>query len=127
MFCGRDLLLNLSFNGGFYMTYLILVLAIFSEVSATLLLKMSDGWAHLGYGLGSIFLYALAGFFMAFVLKSMSVGLAYSIWSGLGVALVCAASVIFWGQRFDVYAIVGIMLIVFGTLLITVKSSVVIS
>jgi len=44
----------------------------------------------------------------------------------VGIALVCAASVLIWGQKFDAYAVVGISLIFFGTILITAKSSVII-
>lgn len=108
------------------MTYFLLLLAILSEVGATLLLKASNGWELWWYGLASIFLYSLAGIFLAFVLKSMSIGLAYTIWSGVGIALVCAASVLIWQQKFDTYAVIGIALIFAGTLLITAKSSVVI-
>lgn len=107
------------------MVYLLLLLAVVTEVTATLLLKASDGWVKWWFGMGSVFFYSLAGLFLGFVLKSMSVGLAYAIWSGVGIALVCIASVLIWQQRFDLYAVAGITLIAAGTLLITVKSSVV--
>lgn len=108
------------------MVYLLLSLAIITEVTATLLLKASDGWEKVWFGVGAIFFYSIAGMILAFVLKTMSVGLAYAIWSGVGIALVCIASVLFWQQKFDVYALVGVTLIVLGTGLITLKSSVVI-
>jgi len=106
------------------MTYILLVAAVITEVSATLLLKASDGWERWEFGMASIFLYSISGFIFAFVLKSMNVGLAYAIWSGVGIALVCIASVLIWQQKFDIYAISGVLLIVVGTLLITVKSGV---
>ncbi|MEC8785779.1 MAG: hypothetical protein VXX33_04515 [Pseudomonadota bacterium] len=43
----------------------------------------------------------------------------------MGIALITAASVVFWKQTFDIYAVLGIMLIISGTLLITSKSAVV--
>ena len=107
------------------MTYVLLTLAIITEVSATLLLKASDGWEKWWFGIGAMFFYTVAGAILAFVLKTMSVGLAYAIWSGVGIALVCIASVMFWGQKFDAYAFVGVLLIVVGTGLITLKSNVV--
>ena len=107
------------------MIYLLLFFAVVTEVTATLLLKASDGWAKWEFGLGAIFFYSLAGFALAFVLKNMNVGIAYSIWSGVGIALVCAASVLIWQQKFDIYALCGIALIIVGTFLITVKSNVV--
>jgi small multidrug resistance pump len=107
------------------MTYILLMIAIVTEVTATLLLKASNGWEKWWFGMGAIFFYALAGMVLAFVLKSMSVGLAYAIWSGVGIALVCIASVMFWQQKFDVYALTGVLLIILGTALITLKSNVV--
>jgi small multidrug resistance pump len=106
--------------------YFLLTLAIITEVAATLLLKASNGWEKWWFGMGAVFLYSIAGLFLGLVLKGMSVGLAYTIWSGVGIALVCIASVYIWQQKFDVYALSGIALILAGTLLITVKSSVVI-
>ncbi len=107
------------------MVYLFLSLAIITEVCATLLLKASDGWEKWWLGMASIFFYSVAGFFLAFVLKSMNVGMAYTIWSGAGIALVCIASVLFWQQKFDLYALAGIALVALGSFLITAKSSVV--
>ncbi|SET22601.1 DMT family transporter [Thalassotalea agarivorans] len=106
------------------MTYLLLAAAVVTEVVATLLLKASHGWEKWEFGMASIFFYSLSGVIFAFVLKSMNVGLAYAVWSGVGIALVCIASVLIWQQKFDVFAISGVLLIVMGTLLITVKSSV---
>lgn len=105
------------------MVYVFLALAIVTEVTATLLLKASDGWEKWWFGMGALFFYSIAGICLAVVLKSMSVGLAYAIWSGVGIALVCIASVLIWQQRFDAYALAGITLIFAGTALITLKSS----
>lgn len=107
------------------MIYVFLTLAILTEVTATLLLKASNGWEKWWFGMGAIFFYSIAGMILAFVLKSMSVGLAYAIWSGVGIALVCIASVFIWQQKFDIYALTGVLLIVVGTGLITLKSNVV--
>jgi small multidrug resistance pump len=75
--------------------------------------------------MGAIFFYSIAGMVLAFVLKTMSVGLAYAIWSGVGIALVCIASVLFWQQKFDIFALIGVAFIVADTGLITLKSGVV--
>ena len=107
-------------------TYLLLALAIVVEVAATLLLKMSSGWVKWQFGMASVGCYAIAGFLLGLVLNNMSVGLAYAAWSGAGIALVCTASVVFWGQRFDAAALAGIGLVAAGVLLITLKSQVVI-
>ena len=107
------------------MIYVLLACAIFTEVAATLCLKMSDGWEKWHYGSASIALYAISGMIFAAVLKNMGIGVAYAIWSGMGIALIVTASVVFWNQKFDTYAVAGIVLILSGTLLMTSKSAVV--
>ena len=106
------------------MHYAFLAVAIISEVVATLLLKLSDGLTKWWWGLVSVFFYSIAGIMLALVLKYMAVGLVYAIWAGVGIALVCCASVLLWGQRFDAAALGGIALIVAGVVLITLKSGV---
>ena len=107
------------------MTYVLLAIAVITEVAATLCLKASDGWEKWYFGTLSIFLYAIAGMVFAVVLKHMGVGVAYAIWSGLGIALITLASIVLWKQKFDIYALSGMVMIVTGTLLITSKSAVV--
>jgi len=107
------------------MTYLLLAIAIVTEVTATLLLKMSNGWEKWAFGYGAIFFYTVSGMLFAMVLKNAGVGDDSAIWSGMAIALITAASVVFWKQTFDIYAVLGIMLIISGTLLITSKSAVV--
>lgn len=106
------------------MSYIYLMIAIITEVTATLLLKMSDGVEKWWFALAAVIFYAIAGLCLSIVLKTMNVGIVYSIWSGAGIALVCIASVLIWQQKLDIYAICGIALILSGTLLITAKSNV---
>jgi small multidrug resistance pump len=105
--------------------YVLLLIAIVSEVVATMLLKASDGWSKWWFGLYAVFFYAIAGALLSIVLKQMSVGIAYAIWAGLGIALVCAASAVMLNQRLDVAAYCGIALIIGGVLLIALRSNVV--
>jgi small multidrug resistance pump len=107
------------------MHYAALALAIAFEVAATLLLKASDGLSQWRYAAGSIGCYAAAGLLLSVVLQHMSVGIAYSVWAGAGIALICLASALLWGQRLDAPALLGIALIVSGVALITLKSAVV--
>ncbi len=106
------------------MHYALLTAAIVSEVIATLLLKLSDGLTKWWWAMVSVFFYSIAGLLLSLILKYMAVGVVYAIWAGVGIALVCIASVVLWGQRFDAAALGGIALIVAGVLLITLKSGV---
>jgi len=107
------------------MPYIFLATAIAFEVAATLMLKQSEGWMKWQWGMGSIICYSVAGALLGMCLKHMSVGIAYAVWAGAGIALVCLASVVLWNQRFDLAAVAGIACIAAGVALITLKSSVV--
>ena len=107
------------------MHYIFLAVAIAFEVVATLMLKQSDGWSRWQWGMGSILFYALAGMLLAGCLRHMSVGMAYAIWAGAGIGLVCIASALLWNQRFDGPALAGIACIVAGVGIITLRSGVV--
>ena len=85
------------------MHYMFLAVAIVSEVAATLFLKASDGWTKWWFAAVSVLLYSVAGVLLGLVLKNMAVGVVYAIWAGIGIALVCLASVVLWGQRFDIW------------------------
>ncbi|MCM2680044.1 DMT family transporter [Echinimonas agarilytica] len=106
------------------MSYALLASAILIEVIATVMLKASNGWQNIWLGSASVAFFSLSGVLLGFVLKDMSVGLAYTIWSGVGVALICGLSALLWHQKLDIYATSGIAMIVIGTVLITAKSKV---
>ena len=104
------------------MTYLLLAVAVITEVTATMLLKMSNGWEKWAFGYGAIFFYAISGMLFAMVLKNMGIGVAYAIWSGVGVAAITAISVLAFDQKMDVAGYLGIILIVAGVVVLRLFS-----
>ena len=104
------------------MPWIYLVLAIVGEVVGTACLKASDGFTKWGYGAGAFLGYAVAFYFLAIVLRSIPVGVAYAVWSGLGVALITAIGWVIFDQRLDAWAWLGIGLIVAGVVVLNVLS-----
>jgi small multidrug resistance pump len=100
------------------MAYLLLAIAIVSEVVATSALKASDGFTRLGPSLVTVFGYGIAFYCLSLVLRSIPVGVAYAIWSGVGIALITAIGWLAFGQRLDGVTLLGIALIVAGVLVI---------
>ncbi len=104
------------------MTYVYLFIAIASEVCATTFLKLSEGFTKpmplivtaLGYG--------LAFYFLSLTLKTIPTGVAYAIWSGVGIVLIAAIAWLFQGQRLDAAAVIGIALIIAGIVVMTALS-----
>ncbi len=105
------------------MTNVLLLIAIVAEVIATTALKMSDGFSKTLPSIVVVAGYGCAFYFLALVLKSMPIGVAYAIWSGVGVALITVIGAVFFEQSLDAPAIIGIALIVCGVVMINVVSS----
>ena len=105
------------------MTNVLLLIAITAEVIATTALKMSDGFTQTIPSVVVVAGYGCAFYFLSLVLKSMPIGVAYAIWSGVGVALITVIGAVFFKQTLDAAAIAGIALIVAGVVMINVVSS----
>ncbi|HZJ81360.1 MAG TPA: multidrug efflux SMR transporter [Guyparkeria sp.] len=100
------------------MAYLYLVLAIVTEVVATTALKASDGFTRLGPSLVVALGYGLAFYFLALVLRTLPVGVAYAIWAGAGIALVTLLAALTYREIPDLPALVGMGLIIVGVVMI---------
>jgi small multidrug resistance pump len=100
----------------------LLFLAIVAEVVATSFLKASEGFSRLLPSVIVVIGYAAAFFFLSLTLKSLSVGVAYAIWSGVGIVLIAAIGWLAFGQRLDVPAMLGMAMIIAGVVVINVFS-----
>ncbi|ADZ66018.1 SMR family transporter [Brucella melitensis] len=103
--------------------YTFLAIAIFSEVIGTLSLKASEGFSRLGPSIVVVVAYGLAFYFMSLTLKTIPVGVAYAIWSGVGVTLVALIGWLVFGQKLDLPAIVGMGLIIAGVIVLNLLSN----
>ena len=92
--------------------YFFLAIAILSEVIATSALKSSDGFTKFVPSVIVVTGYGAAFYFLSITLKTIPVGIAYAVWSGLGVVLVTAVAWVLHGQKLDSWGFVGISLIV---------------
>lgn len=98
--------------------WLILGLAIISEVIATTALKASNGFTRLGPSLVVAVGYGAAFYCLSITLKTIPVGIAYALWSGLGIALVSLIGWKYYGQKLDAAGIVGLALIMAGIIVL---------
>ncbi len=103
--------------------YAILAIAIVSEVIGTLSLKASDGFTRLGPSLIVVVAYGLAFYFLSMTLKSIPVGIAYAVWSGIGVTLVALIGWLVFGQKLDLAAVLGMGLIIAGVIVLNLFSN----
>ena len=104
------------------MTYLYLLVAVAFEVVGTSALQASAQFTRLGPTVLMALCYLAAFFFLSLVLKVLPVGVAYAIWSGLGIVLIALIGLVWFGQRLDFAAILGLGLIIAGVVVINLFS-----
>lgn len=104
-------------------TWLILLLAIVCEVIGTSALRPSNGFTRFWPSCVVVAGYAAAFYFLSLTLKTIPVGVAYAVWSGVGTALIVLIGRLFMQQRLDIAAILGVLLVVTGVVIINVFST----
>lgn len=104
------------------MHYIYLTIAIVCEVVATSALRAADGFRALGPSILVLAGYTAAFYFLSVTLRTIPVGIAYAIWSGVGQVLVMLIAWVLYRQMLDAAAFVGIGLILAGVLVLTLCS-----
>lgn len=96
--------------------WLYLGIAIVLEIIATTMLKLSDGLARWQWAAASIGFYAVCFLALAPALKTIPVGIAYAIWSGVGIVAISIIGFIFFGQRLNLAQVGFMALLIIGAI-----------
>ena len=95
--------------------YVYLVVAIMGEIAATVSLKLSEGFSKLWPSVVVVVGYGIAFTGLARALKmGMPVGVAYAVWSAVGVAAVAIIGWKFLGESLNPTMVIGLALIIGG-------------
>jgi len=105
------------------MQWWILGAAIVAETIATSALKASDGFTRLVPSLIVVIGYACAFYGLSVTLRTIPVGVAYAVWSGVGIVLVALIGWYLYGQRLDTATLVGMAMIIGGVVVMNVFSA----
>lgn len=105
------------------MTYVFLAFAIVAEVIATSALKASEAFTKLWPSVVTVVFYCIAFYLLSLTLRTMSVGVAYALWSAFGIVLVSIVGLVVFKQTLDAPAILGLGMIIAGVVVINVFSS----
>ncbi|MEV4945988.1 multidrug efflux SMR transporter [Streptomyces sp. NPDC053755] len=100
------------------MGYGLLAGAIAAEIVGTTAMKYSDGFSRLWPSLVTVGGYLLAFALLAQTLRTLEIGTAYAIWSGVGTAAVAAIGVLFMNESLGLAKVAGIVLIVAGVVVL---------
>ena len=96
------------------MSYVLLSIAILAEVVATTAMKESEGFTRPVWAMVTAIGYGIAFYCLSLALKTIPTGVAYAIWSGIGIVLISLAAWLLRGQTLDAPAVIGMGLIVAG-------------
>lgn len=105
------------------MTWIYLGIAIVAEIIATSALKSAEGFTRLVPSIITVTGYVVAFYFLALTLRDLPVGIAYAIWSGVGIVLISLVGALFFKQHLDAPALLGMALIVAGVVIMNVFST----
>ena len=99
-----------------------LLAAIVAEVVATSALKASAVFTRTGPSTVVVVGYGLAFYCLARTLETVPVGVAYAVWSGVGIVLITLIAWLVYGQALDAPAVLGLALIVAGVVVLNLFS-----
>jgi small multidrug resistance pump len=102
--------------------FFFLGIAIVFEIIATSALKKSEQFTQLIPSIITVEGYFAAFYFLSFAIRTIPVGIAYAIWSGVGIVLITIIGAVFFKQIPDFPAIIGLLLIMIGVVVINVFS-----
>lgn len=96
-------------------SWVLLGIAVLTEVTATVSLKLSDGFTRLVPVLFVIAGYGISFILMAKILqRGMEIGVVYALWSALGISLIVIVDAMWFGNKLGPVQIAGLVFIVLG-------------
>lgn len=102
--------------------FVFLALAIVAEAVATTALKMSEQFTRLLPSAVVVVGYAAAFYFLSLSLRTIPVGVAYAVWSAVGIVLITVVGAVMFRQVPDLPAVIGLALIIAGVAVINLFS-----
>jgi len=97
-------------------SWMVLLLAIGSEVAGTTLMKLSDGFSKPLPSVSMFIGYGIALGALTLATKRIEIGVAYAVWSGIGTALIATIGIAFFDESLSSTKVVSLLLIVAGTI-----------
>ncbi|KIC49243.1 SMR family transporter [Tateyamaria sp. ANG-S1] len=103
--------------------YIYLIVAVAAETIGTTALQASNQFTRVAPTMLVVAAYGVAFYFLGIALKYIPVGIAYALWSGLGIVLIALIGFTVFGQRLDLPAVVGLAMIIGGIVVIQLFSN----
>ncbi len=100
-------------------TWLMLAVAIASEITATLFLRVSDGFTKFWPSVAVVVGYAASFVLLSLILRTgIAIGILYAIWSAFGIAFVTVLGMILFDDKISRMTAFGIAVVIVGVVLV---------
>lgn len=96
------------------LAWVALVTAGLLDVGWTIAMKYAEGYTRLGWSIASLILLAAFVFLLGRALQVLEIGVAYTVWTGIGAAGTLAMGVVLFGEALSPLKIAGIVLVMIG-------------
>lgn len=103
--------------------YTVLLIAIIFEVLGTSAMQAAQHFTRLLPTSLMVVCYAVAFYTLSYTLRYIPVGIAYALWSGLGIVLISVVGYVAFGQKLDLAGMLGLSLIIAGVLILSLFSN----
>lgn len=102
--------------------YHYLVIAILCEISGTIALKFTNGFQYLWPSVFTFVAYMASFYCLAMALRAVPVGMAYAIWSGIGLVGIGVFGALYLREIPSLAALAGMGLILIGVVVLSLSA-----
>ena len=102
---------------------ILLSIAILTEVAATVSLRFAHGFTNPVPSAVVVVGYGISFWLLALVLREMSIGATYAVWSAVGTALIAVVGVFAFGEPATALKVASLGLIIIGVVGLNVAGS----
>ncbi len=100
------------------MRWVLLSLAIFSEVCGSTCMKLSNGFSNLYASILTFVFYGISFSVFIFALKHFDLSFVYALWAGIGILLVSVIGMTYFKEPASTMKIISILIIVVGVIML---------
>lgn len=98
------------------MMWILVICASFCELGFTVCMKLSDGFRNKKYTVLTVIITASGIFLLSTATKTLPLGIAYAVWTGLGTVFTVLFGIIFFGESRDRKKILFMIMVIAGVI-----------
>mmetsp|Transcript_40324 Transcript_40324/g.121478 ORF Transcript_40324/g.121478 Transcript_40324/m.121478 type:complete len:144 (-) Transcript_40324:243-674(-) len=103
--------------------WLILLGCITAEVIGSVCVKLSDSYRNIVPSVLFYMLFSVSMGFFPYALVRIELGIAYAVWSGVGMAATCVVGIIYFNEKATLVKIAGVLTIVLGVVILQIEGA----